>query len=162
MSKEPDDGWRDEVFPNDRGGLDEYSEEFPADEDKTFSAVKIRMNPFGKGHIWIDGVELKSTQSVKFDATSNMPTIVTIELFASVDFGANVRTNSLQIEEGAITGQPIRSDAEWVYIERGGKGVAIPIGEFMAHIQTLIDEGSELIYENPAGKVHGLRAEAKS
>lgn len=100
MSEEPNDGWRDEVFPDYQFHPEEADkDEFPEREDKGLSAVKIRMNPVGKGRIWIDGVELKSTISVKFEASSRTLTIVTIEILASVDLGANVFVENLRIEE---------------------------------------------------------------
>lgn len=100
VSKEPNDGWRDEVFPDHQfDPTVDDADEFPALVDKNISAVKIRMNPIGKGRIWIDGIELKSTHSVKFSAGIGDYSIVTIEILASVDVGANVYSECLRINE---------------------------------------------------------------
>jgi hypothetical protein len=100
VSDEPNDGWRDEVFPVTQF---QYEDDWPALEDKDISAVKIRMNPVNKGRIWVDGVELKSTLSVKLEAgpDGNLTT-VTIEILATVDAGANVYTENLHIKEVAL------------------------------------------------------------
>lgn len=85
---------------------DFFQEGWPHDEDKGFPAIKIRMNPVGRGRIWIDGVELKATRSVKFNAASSEATIVIIELFGSVDLETRVSEDNLTI----VGGEPVEPD----------------------------------------------------
>lgn len=78
---------------------------WPNPEDKVFPVIKIRMNPVGKGRIWLDGVEIKSTRSIKFEASVDNLTLVTVEIYGSVDLETGVLKENLHI----VGGEPVES-----------------------------------------------------
>lgn len=64
--------------------------------DKDFQTVKIRMDPFGKGRIWIDDMELTYTYSVEFTADNNKPNVITIKLLGNIDLDARIANDNIK------------------------------------------------------------------
>lgn len=61
--------------------------------------VKVRMDAFGKGQIWIDEHEIRHTFSVAFKASVREATVVTIELLADVDMESTVLAGNVEMAE---------------------------------------------------------------
>lgn len=48
--------------------------------------VRIKLDDYGKGEVWIDDKRLFGTVGVKFESRSGLPPLVTITMMAEVEY----------------------------------------------------------------------------
>jgi hypothetical protein len=52
----------------------------------TWQTVRIKLNEYGKGSIWIDDKELTATCGVMVETRSGLPPLITVRILANVEY----------------------------------------------------------------------------